>query len=230
MFRARSTTIRSGRSSDDASARSIPRPTSSERSGTMRGVGCGRSIRCQHQLPSHRRCLSFFPGKHLDLESVLKVGGFHGQVRRIGRPGIRGPDRWVSWRLYHPDVTRVQLNVLDSHDTPRFLDMHRRGSCRAFVWPDLPLHLPGRAMLLLRRRDRPGGWKRSGLSTGLCLGPRRRGTEQLLRFHEEPGGPATSTPRVALGKLSPAACGRRRVRLRAAPWRQGLGDSAEHER
>jgi len=23
--------------------------------------------------------------------------------------------------MYHPDVTRVQLNLLDSHDTPRFL-------------------------------------------------------------------------------------------------------------
>ena len=65
-------------------------------------------------------CLSFFPGRHLDLEAVLRVGGFRGQVWPIDARGFAERIDWLLG-LYHPDVTRVQLNALDSHDTPRFL-------------------------------------------------------------------------------------------------------------
>jgi len=59
-------------------------------------------------------CLSFFTGKHLDLHETLKAGGYQGHIQPIdANDSILG--------MYNPDVTRVQLNLLDSHDTPRFL-------------------------------------------------------------------------------------------------------------
>ncbi len=65
-------------------------------------------------------CLSFFTGKHLDLNETLKSGGFQGYVGPIDV--IEFANRIDSiLGMYHPDVTRVQLNLLDSHDTPRFL-------------------------------------------------------------------------------------------------------------
>ncbi len=65
-------------------------------------------------------CLSFFPGKHLDIAAALKVGGFRGQIRPTDAAGFADRIDWLLG-LYHPDVTRVQMNPLDSHDTPRFL-------------------------------------------------------------------------------------------------------------
>jgi cyclomaltodextrinase / maltogenic alpha-amylase / neopullulanase len=64
--------------------------------------------------------LSFFPGAHLNLEETLRAGGYQGQVQSIDAAGFA--DRIdTSLAMYSPDVTRVQLNLLDSHDTPRFL-------------------------------------------------------------------------------------------------------------
>ncbi len=65
-------------------------------------------------------CLSFFPGTHLDMTAALKVGGFRGQIRPVDAAGFADRIDWLLG-LYHPEVTRVQLNPLDSHDTPRFL-------------------------------------------------------------------------------------------------------------
>jgi len=65
-------------------------------------------------------CLSFFTGKHLDLNETLKSGGYQGYVGRID--AIEFANRIDSiLGMYDPDVTHVQLNLLDSHDTPRFL-------------------------------------------------------------------------------------------------------------
>jgi cyclomaltodextrinase / maltogenic alpha-amylase / neopullulanase len=65
-------------------------------------------------------CLSFFTGNHLDLDATLKAGGYQGLVSPIGAEEFGGRiDRILG--LYAPDVNRVQLNLLDSHDTPRFL-------------------------------------------------------------------------------------------------------------
>ena len=65
-------------------------------------------------------CLSFFPGHHLDTNVTLQAGGYQGLVNPIDASefanridGILG--------MYDADVTRVQLNLLDSHDTPRFI-------------------------------------------------------------------------------------------------------------
>ncbi len=65
-------------------------------------------------------CLSFFTGKHLDIQAAHEAGGFKDNVHPIDVHQFA--DRIDSiLEMYHPDVTRVQLNLLDSHDTPRFL-------------------------------------------------------------------------------------------------------------
>jgi glycosidase len=65
-------------------------------------------------------CLSFFTGKHLDLSETLKSGGYQGHVGHIDANEFANRIDSILG-MYVPDVTRVQLNLLDSHDTPRFL-------------------------------------------------------------------------------------------------------------
>ena len=65
-------------------------------------------------------CLSFFTGRHLDLNETLKSGGYQGYVGRIDANEFANRIDSIQG-MYHPDVTRVQLNLLDSHDTSRFL-------------------------------------------------------------------------------------------------------------
>jgi neopullulanase len=65
-------------------------------------------------------CLGFLTGKHLDLNETLKAGGYQGQVRHMDANEFANQIDSILG-MYHPDVTRVQLNLLDSHDTPRFL-------------------------------------------------------------------------------------------------------------
>jgi cyclomaltodextrinase / maltogenic alpha-amylase / neopullulanase len=69
-------------------------------------------------------CLSFFPGANLDLEAALRVGGFQSQVYPVDAQGFADRIDWLLG-MHSSDVTRVQLNPLDSHDTPRFLTCAR---------------------------------------------------------------------------------------------------------
>jgi cyclomaltodextrinase len=104
-------------------------------------------------------CLSFFPGSHLDLDLALRVGGFRNRVRAIDARGFA--DR-VDWLLgsYGPDVTRVQLNALDSHDTPRFLSCAsgdlaslRLALTFLFVFPGAPCLFYGDEIGMQGRND-----------------------------------------------------------------------------
>ena len=64
-------------------------------------------------------CLGFFPGDHIDLEEIRRVSSFS-TVRRW--TGSEFADRVVRAEgMYAPEIARSQLNMLDSHDTPRFL-------------------------------------------------------------------------------------------------------------
>ncbi len=65
-------------------------------------------------------CLSFFTGNHLDLDATLAAGGYNGLVNPLDANQFADRIDWILG-LYDPEVTRVQLNLLDSHDTPRFL-------------------------------------------------------------------------------------------------------------
>jgi neopullulanase len=65
-------------------------------------------------------CLGFFTGNHLDMQETLKAGGYRGYVQPLDAAGFAHRiNECLS--LYSPEVNRVQLNLLDSHDTPRFL-------------------------------------------------------------------------------------------------------------
>jgi cyclomaltodextrinase / maltogenic alpha-amylase / neopullulanase len=70
--------------------------------------------------PVTAACLGFLTGRHLDLQETLKAGGYQGMVQPLNAGEFA--DRIDSiLGLYKPDVNSVQLNLLDSHDTPRFL-------------------------------------------------------------------------------------------------------------
>lgn len=65
-------------------------------------------------------CLGFLAGDHLDLNVALTAGGYQGYLRALDAPGFAA---WIdsNLALYPPEVNQVELNLLDSHDTPRFL-------------------------------------------------------------------------------------------------------------
>jgi len=65
--------------------------------------------------------LSFCAGPHLDINIVQQAGGLKDRVHRyMDAVGFANEvDRILN--LYKPEITRAQLNLLDSHDTPRFL-------------------------------------------------------------------------------------------------------------
>jgi neopullulanase len=64
--------------------------------------------------------LSFFGGSRLDMEVVKRAGGLQGRVRPMNaRDFANEIDR--IFHLYPAPVTYAQLNLLDSHDMPRFL-------------------------------------------------------------------------------------------------------------
>ncbi len=65
-------------------------------------------------------CLGFFAGRHLDLNEALKAGGYQGYLQPLDAPGFSTKID-ANLALYAPEVTRAELNLLDSHDTPRFL-------------------------------------------------------------------------------------------------------------
>lgn len=70
--------------------------------------------------PVTAACIGFFTGRHLNLDEALRASGFRGQLDRMdARTFADRLDRCLS--LYAPEVTRVQLTPLDTHDTPRFL-------------------------------------------------------------------------------------------------------------
>ncbi len=65
--------------------------------------------------------LSFCAGPHLNIDVVEQAGGLKGRVHRyMDALGFADEvDRMMN--LYKPEITRAQLNLLDSHDMPRFL-------------------------------------------------------------------------------------------------------------
>ena len=104
-------------------------------------------------------CLSFFTGKHLDLNTTLQAGGYKGIVNQIDAKGFS--DRIDSiLSMYKPDVTRVQFNLLDCHDTPRFLTCagHDMASLQLaltfiFTYPGTPCIFYGDEIGLTGRQD-----------------------------------------------------------------------------
>jgi neopullulanase len=64
--------------------------------------------------------LSFFGGEHLKLDVVAQAGGLKDRVRNMHAHDFANEiDRIMN--LYPKDIVFAQLNLLDSHDMPRFL-------------------------------------------------------------------------------------------------------------
>lgn len=64
--------------------------------------------------------LNFFGARTLDMKVVRDAGGIRDRVRAMDEAAFADEmDRLLN--LYKPEITRSQLNLLDSHDMPRFL-------------------------------------------------------------------------------------------------------------
>ncbi len=64
--------------------------------------------------------LSFFGGPHLDMGVVNHAGGLQGRVYPMDAYTFANEVDRI-FHLYQPEFTYSQLNLLDSHDMPRFL-------------------------------------------------------------------------------------------------------------
>lgn len=64
--------------------------------------------------------LNFFAADHLDMHVINQAGGLKDRVHRMGGESFANEvDRIIN--LYPKDIAFAQLNLLDSHDMPRFL-------------------------------------------------------------------------------------------------------------
>ena len=64
--------------------------------------------------------LGFFANSRLDMNIVDQAGGLKGRVHPMDAQSFANEmDRLLN--LYPPEIVRAQLNLLDSHDMPRFL-------------------------------------------------------------------------------------------------------------
>jgi neopullulanase len=64
--------------------------------------------------------LNFFAADHLDMRVINQAGGLQNRVHRMsGESFINEVERIIN--LYPRDIAFAQLNLLDSHDMPRFL-------------------------------------------------------------------------------------------------------------
>jgi cyclomaltodextrinase len=64
--------------------------------------------------------LAFFPGTHLNFRVLHQQSNYHGIQQVIDAHEFANRIDY-NLRLYRSDITCAQLNLLDSHDTPRFL-------------------------------------------------------------------------------------------------------------
>ena len=67
--------------------------------------------------------MSYLIGTRLEGD-ILQIGGFGNYVHPVNAVGFADRIDYL-FSLYHPQVNQVQLNLLDSHDTPRFLTTAR---------------------------------------------------------------------------------------------------------
>ncbi len=64
--------------------------------------------------------LSFFAGDHLDMRMITQAGGLNNRVHRMSADAFANEIERII-HLYPKDIAFAQLNLLDSHDMPRFL-------------------------------------------------------------------------------------------------------------
>ena len=103
-------------------------------------------------------CLGFFGAKTIDLEETRKAGGYRGARPLDATDFAEHIDRVLGW--YDPQITLAQLNLLDSHDTPRFLSSVsgdqtalRLSYLFLFAYPGAPCIYYGDEIGLLGKHD-----------------------------------------------------------------------------
>lgn len=64
-------------------------------------------------------CLGYFGGEHLDLEEARRPSSFSNVKQLQGEEFAVEVERVTT--MYRPEIAACQLNLLDSHDMPRFL-------------------------------------------------------------------------------------------------------------
>lgn len=69
-------------------------------------------------------CLSFLTGKHLDSNTTYQVGGYKEIVNPVDANGFAERINSIL-AMYKSEAIQSMLNLLDSHDTPRFLTCAR---------------------------------------------------------------------------------------------------------
>ena len=133
--------------------------------------------------------LSFVTGEHLNLEETLRAGGYNGQVQPIDAAGF-GDRLDAGLGMYSPEVNRVQLNLLDSHDTPRFLtcaggDLNslKLALTFMFTYPGAPCLFYGDEVGIQGRHDpecrQAFPWQQDRWNTEL-----RQFAQELIRLHK----------------------------------------------
>jgi neopullulanase len=70
--------------------------------------------------PITAAALGFFAGRHLDMDVVNTAGGLQGRVHPINADGFANEIDRI-FHLYPNDHAFSQLNLLSSHDMPRFI-------------------------------------------------------------------------------------------------------------
>jgi len=65
--------------------------------------------------------MGFFAGPRLNMEVVNQAGGLRGRIYKDLKADDFADEVDRLLHLYKPEITRSQLNLLDSHDMPRFL-------------------------------------------------------------------------------------------------------------
>ncbi len=103
-------------------------------------------------------CLGFFGAKTIDLEETRKAGGYRGARPLDATDFAEHIDQVLGW--YDPQITLAQLNLLDSHDTPRFLSSVsgdqtalRLSYLFLFAYPGAPCIYYGDEIGLLGKHD-----------------------------------------------------------------------------
>lgn len=102
----------------------------------------GRHFDAFMNYPLAQAILGYAPGEHLDLPLALRHDEYRRHlVRRDGAAFAAELERLLA--STDPDVTAVQLNLLDSHDTARFLTMARGDVASLRLATLLQMTLPG---------------------------------------------------------------------------------------
>ncbi len=145
--------------------------------------------------PLAEAIIGYVGGRSLN-EPLLRSHHEYGQTERLDGAGF-GHRLGELLAAYAPETNAVQLNLLDSHDSPRVFSLLGGDREAMELAVLLQATLPGRAMHLLRRRGRAPGRHRPGFAPGLSRGTSRAGTTSCSRLSGSRSRCVAPSPRCA---------------------------------